>query len=132
MRYAVNMTKAMSRDLIFRIRDTEKKFRVSCTQLVLINNLSDEILKRHRQVDMVQRKPAFRHITQLKLWTLDGIQNMFQAYAHEKADRLEYLQRALYKKSGIVWSEELSRIEDETIFCEVVENILSEYISEDH
>ena len=73
-RSAVNMD--TTKEQIYKIRDLNKKFRLSCTQLIHINNLIEETEARYNRSQQVNRR-SYRYILRLKLCSLEGVRNMF-------------------------------------------------------
>ena len=100
-----------TKDMIYKIRDLNRKFRKSCAQLILINNLIDETETRYNRSQSENRR-SYRYILRLKLCTLEGVRNMFYEYAYAKADELEKMQLDLYNKSGIAWNGSLAQESD--------------------
>ena len=96
---------------IYRIRDLNKKFRLSCTQLVHINNLIEESEIRYNRSQAENRR-SYRYILRLKLCTLEGVRNMFYEYAYAKADELEKMQLDLFSRTGIAWNDSLAEETD--------------------
>ena len=100
-----------TKEQIYRIRDLNKKFRLSCTQLIHINNLIEETEVRYNHSQQVNRR-SYRYILRLKLCTLEGVRNMFYEYAYAKADELEKMQLDLFNKTGIAWTDALAQESD--------------------
>ena len=96
-----------TRELIYKIRDINKKFRVACSQLILLNNAIDEAEVRYHRAQAAERR-SYRYTLRLKLCTLEGVRNMFYEYASSHADELEKLQLKLYEDTGIVWNDALA------------------------
>ena len=99
-----------TKEMIFTIRDLNRKFRLSCSQLILINNLIDETEVRYHRAQAAERR-SYRYILRLKLCTLEGVRNMFYEYAYANADKLEKLQLELYEKTAIAWNDRLARLD---------------------
>ena len=100
-----------TKEMIYSIRDLNRKFRNSCSQLVLINNLIEET-EIHYNRSQSENRRSYRYILRLKLCTLEGVRNMFYEYAYAKADELEKMQLDLYNKSGIAWNDTLAQESD--------------------
>ena len=83
---ALNM--GTTKEQIYKIRDLNRKFRLSCNQLIHINNLIEEIEVRYNRSQQEHRR-SYRYILRLRLSSLEGIRNMFYEYAYAKADELE-------------------------------------------
>ena len=96
-----------TKESIYKIRDLNRKFRLSCSQLILINNLIDEIEARYNRSQAENRR-SYRYILRLRLCTLEGVRNQFYEYAYDAADRLEKMQLELYNKTGIAWNDGLA------------------------
>lgn len=107
MELASALNNRATRQRIFKIRDLYKKFSFSCTQLIHINNLIDEIEVRYIRSQQVNQQP-YRYILNLKLSSLEGVRDMFKKYAYEKADILQEMQLDLYNRTGVFWSETLA------------------------
>ena len=101
-----------TKELIYRIRDLNRKFRLACSQLIHINNLIDETEIRYNRSQSENRR-SYRYILRLKLCTLEGSRNMFYEYAYAKADELEKMQLELYNKTGLAWNDQLARETDD-------------------
>ncbi len=69
--------------LIHEIRDMNKKFRLACSQLILINNMIEECEVRYHRAENANRR-SFRYVLRLRLCTLEGVRNMFYEYAYGK------------------------------------------------
>ena len=101
------LDRSTTKDMIYRIRDLNRKFRNACSQLILINNQIDETETRYN-CSQAENRRSYRYILRLKLCTLEGVRNMFYEYAYAKADELEKMQLELYNKSGIAWNDTLA------------------------
>ncbi len=99
-------------EMIYAIRDKNRKFRLSCSQLILINNLIDETETRYKRA-VADGRRSYRYILRLKLCTLEGVRNQFYEYAYSNADDLEEMQYDLYMKTGIAWNDTLAEESDE-------------------
>ena len=100
-----------TKEMIYNIRDLNRKFRNACSQLVLINNMIEET-EIHYNRSQAENRRSYRYILRLKLCTLEGVRNMFYEYAYAKADELEKMQLGLYSKFGIAWNDDLARESD--------------------
>ena len=100
-----------TREEIYRIRDLNKKFRLSCSQLIHINNLIEDVKTRYNR-SQVENRRSYRYILRLKLCSLEGVRNMFYEYAHVQADILEKMQMDFYHRTGIAWNENLAQESD--------------------
>ena len=101
-----------TKEMIYKIRDLNRKFRLVCQQLIFINSLIDETEVRYNRSQADNRR-SYRYILRLQLCTLEGSRNMFYEYAYAKADELEKMQLELYNKTGIAWSDDLAQESDE-------------------
>ena len=99
------------KDEIYRIRDLNKKFRLSCTQLIHINSLIEDVETRYNRSQAENRR-SYRYILHLKLCSLEGVRNMFYEYAYVQGDRLEDMQLDLFNRTGIAWNEDLAQDSD--------------------
>ena len=97
-----------TRDEIYKIRDLNKKFRLSCSQLIHINNLIEDVETRYN-CSQAENRRSYRYILRLKLCSLEGVRNMFYEYAYAQADILEQMQMAFYQRTGIAWNEDLAQ-----------------------
>ena len=97
-----------TKECIYKIRDLNRKFRLSCSQLILINNLIDETEVRYNRSQEANRR-SYRYVLRLKLCTLEGVRNQFYEYAYAAADKLEKMQLDLYNKTGIAWNDSLAQ-----------------------
>ena len=100
-----------TKEMIYRIRDLNRKFRMACSQLILINNLIDETEVRYN-ISQAENHRSYRYILRLKLCSLEGVRNMFYEYAYTKADKLEKMQLELYNKTGLAWNDALAQETD--------------------
>ena len=113
-RATVENTKEMEKtvkDEIYRIRDLNKKFRLSCTQLIHINSLIEDVETRYNRSQAENRR-SYRYILRFKLCSLEGVRNMFYEYAYAQADQLEDIQMDLFNRTGIAWNEDLAQDSD--------------------
>ena len=106
---ALNMQN--TREEIYRIRDLNKKFRLSCSQLIHIHHLIEDVETRYNRSQAENRR-SYRYILRLKLCSLEGVRNMFYEYAHAQADILEKMQMDFYHRTGIAWNENLAQESD--------------------
>ena len=113
-RATVENTKEMEKtvkDEIYRIRDLNKKFRLSCTQLIHINSLIEDVETRYNRSQAENRR-SYRYILRFKLCSLEGVRNMFYEYAYAQADQLEDIQMDLFNRTGIAWNKDLAQDSD--------------------
>ena len=92
-------------------KGSKQEVRLSCTQLIHLNNLIEETEVRYNRSQQVNHR-SYRYILRLKLCSLEGVRNMFYEYAYAKADELEKMQLDLYNKTGIAWSDALAEESD--------------------
>ena len=97
-----------TREEIYKIRYLNKKFRLSCSQLIHINNLIEDVESRYNRSQAENRR-SYRYILRLKLCSLEGVRNMFYEYAYAQADILEKMQTDFYHRTGIAWNEDLAQ-----------------------
>ncbi len=105
------LNQATMKQQIYIIRDMNKKFRLACSQLIMINNLIDEVEIRYHRAQASERR-SYRYILRLRLCTLEGVRNQFYEYAYSRADQLEKLQLHLYQQHHVAWSDSLAQDSD--------------------
>ena len=89
--------------LLSNLKQMNRKFRLACNQVVLLNNEVEYLQNRYdRAVDSGSR--SFRYFLRLKIATLEGIRSMFYDYASHQADRLDALHLQLLRE-GIIEEE---------------------------
>ena len=96
-----------TKECIYKIRDLNRKFRLSCSQLLLLNNHIEETEVRYNRSKAENRR-SYRYILRMKLSILECVRNLFYEYAYEAADELETMQLELYNRTGIKWNETLA------------------------
>ena len=113
------------RELLFNIRNTERRMGIALCNMVALRNYMAQILRIKHQMDIAQGEPAFLHITQLKLFILDGIHGVFRLYVLEKDRCVDSLKRELYSISYYDWSS-VMEIWDDLDFIDEMNAILDE------
>ena len=89
--------------LLCSLKQMNRKFRLACKQVVLINNEIEYLQNRYdRAVDSGSR--SFRYFLRLKIATMEGIRNMFYDYASQHADKLDALHLKLLRE-GVIEEE---------------------------
>ncbi len=107
-----DLRSAEERELTYKIRDLNRKFRQACSQLILINNLIDDTTVRYDRA-VRDNLRTFKYVLRLRLCTLEGVRNAFYEYAYAKADILESLQRDLFYTYGVAWNNRLAEESDD-------------------
>ena len=93
-----------------------KKFRLACKQVVLMNNEIEYIQNRYdRAVDSGNR--SFRYFLRLKIATLEGIRNLFYDYASQNAEKLDALHLKLLREGVIEEELDLDALDNEDDEC---------------
>ena len=77
-----------------------RKFRICCKQVVLLNN-EIEHLQQRIEVATKQHSRSFLYMTKLKLATVEGIRNSFFDYACDRATELDALHNQLVREGVI-------------------------------
>ena len=95
---------------IHHMQDMNRKFKAACSQLILINNMIVETEERYARASHTG-STSLRYLLRLRICTLEGVRSAFYAYATDRADELEELQRALFVHTGINWSRALEQEE---------------------
>ena len=89
--------------MLCNLKQMNRKFRLACKQVVLINNEIENLQNRYdRAVDSGSR--SFRYFLRLKIATMEGIRNMFYDYASQHADKLDALHLKLLRE-GVIEEE---------------------------
>ena len=98
--------------LLCSLKQINKKFRLACKQVVLMNNEIEYLQNRYdRAVDCSSR--SFRYFLRLKIATLEGIRNMFYDYASQHADKVDALHEKLLREGIIEEELDLEALDDE-------------------
>ena len=98
--------------LLCSLKQMNKKFRLACKQVVLMNNEIEYLQNRYdRAVDCSSR--SFRYFLRLKIATLEGIRNMFYDYASQHADKVDALHEKLLREGIIEEELDLEALDDE-------------------
>lgn len=90
--------------MIQEMRQMDKRFKLVCRQLVLMNNQIAEVKKRYERA-VANNRRSFRYQHRLRLVTLEGVRNMFWEYAQDRADRLDDMQDKLMEDYDIDWDD---------------------------
>ena len=99
-------------NLLDQLKQLNKKFRLSCDQVVLMNNEIEYMQNRYDRAVEVSRR-SFRYFLRLKIATMEGIRNMFYEYACRKADELDALHEQLLQEGIIEEELDLAQLNDE-------------------
>ena len=105
-------------ELVFEMRQMDRRFKRACQQLVILNNAIKEIQTKYdRAVRANQR--SCRYLTRLRLVTLEGVRNMFWEYANSRADLLDEMQDRLMEEFNVDW-EEVNAEDDNQLWKDVL------------
>ena len=89
--------------LLHQLRELNKKFRLACKQVVLMNNEIEYLQTRYNRA-VTGGNRSFRYFHRLKISTLEGVRNKFYDYASQHADKLDALHAQLLTE-GIIEEE---------------------------
>jgi len=81
-------------EMIRYIRGLDHRFRRSCEQITILNNMIEDMQSRF-DCAVACRQRTFSYNIRLRLATLEGVRDMFHEYALTVADRLDRLQGTL-------------------------------------
>ena len=111
-----NSDEDYSEKLLCSLKQMNKKFRLACTQVVLMNNEIEYLQNRYdRAVNCSSR--SFRYFLRLKIATVEGIRNMFYDYASQHADKVDDLHVKLLREGIIEEELDLEALDDEEEEC---------------
>ena len=111
----MSTTSGTARDehpLLTQLIVLNKKFRLSCKQVVLLNNSVEHLQHRYDSAVTATNR-TFRYFLRLRLATLEGIRNMYYEYACRKADELDAMHERLLSEGIIEQELDLSDLENE-------------------
>ena len=98
--------------LLCSLKQMNRKFRLACKQVVLLNNEIEYQQNRYdRAVDSGSR--SFRYFLRLKIATLEGIRNVFYEYASQHADKLDALHVKMLREGVIEEELDLEALDGE-------------------
>ena len=80
--------------LLCDMRTLNRKFKVSCNQVVLLNNAIESLQCRYQRA-CARNQRSFRYYLRLKLACLEGVRNMLYQYACQGAADLDRMQNKL-------------------------------------
>ena len=103
---------AKVKKMLFDIRKTERMIRIALRNILALRNYIAQRLSIQFQVDMAQGQRAFWHMTQMKLFILDGIHDLFQLYVIVKDRYVDYLRTEVNNISYYDWSSVLKICHD--------------------
>ena len=101
-------------NLLNQIKQMNKKFRLACKQVVLMNNEIEYLQNRYDRA-VQQSNRSYRYFLRLKIATIEGIRNMFYDYASQHADKLDALHEQLLTEGIIEEELDLDALDDEDI-----------------
>lgn len=98
--------------LLDKLKQMNKKFRLSCNQVVILNNEIEYLQNRYDMAVAAQNR-SFRYFLRLKIATLEGVRNMIYEYACRHADQLDAMHERLLM-DGIIEEElDLSNLDND-------------------
>lgn len=101
-------------NLLDQLKQMNKKFRMSCNQVVLLNNEIEYLQIRYDQ-SVADHRRSFRYFLRLKIATLEGVRNMLYEYACRRADQLDAMHEQLLRDGVIEHELDLSDLDDSDI-----------------
>ena len=108
----VDSTLDYGNSLLDQLKQMNKKFRLSCNQVVLLNNEIEYLQNRYDSAVADQRR-SFRYFLRLKIATLEGVRNMIYEYACRRADQLDAMHEQLLREGIIEEELDLSDLQDD-------------------
>lgn len=98
--------------LLDKLKQMNKKFRLSCNQVVILNNEIEYLQNRYDMAVAAQNR-SFRYFLRLQIATLEGVRNMIYEYACRHADQLDAMHERLLM-DGIIEEElDLSNLDND-------------------
>jgi len=82
----------------FSLIESEKRFRTACNQIIQLN-LKVKETQTHYNRAKTENRRSFRYHLRLRLAVLEGVRNMYNDYAHEKASQIIKLRRAISQQN---------------------------------
>lgn len=89
----------------FTLIETERRFRTACSQIIHLNLKVKDMQGRYDRAKQENRR-SFRYHLRLRLAVLEGVRNMYNDYAHEKANEIMKLRRDISQQSPFQSTEE--------------------------
>ena len=80
--------------LVIQVREIDRKFKLACDQIILLNNQIKDLQIRYERASKLNRR-SFRYTLRTRLSTLEGLRNMYYEYATKRADELDQLHNQL-------------------------------------
>lgn len=77
------------------LEEAERRFYIARDQIVLLNRKLTELQYRYDAAKRVGRN-SFRYNLRLRMTVLEGMKNVYYAYAHDQADNVAILRRELF------------------------------------
>ena len=100
-------------NIIFReLKKINKKFRLACSQVVLLNN-EIEYMQYRYDVAVSEDSHSFRYFLRLKISTLEGVRDMMYEYAGRRADQIDAIHEELLTEGIIDEELNFSDLEDD-------------------
>ena len=101
-------------NVLDQLKQMNKKFRLACNQVVLLNNEIEYLQIRYDKSVADQRR-SFRYFLRLKIATHEGVRNMLYEYACRRADQLDAMHEQLLRDGVIEHELDLSDLDDSDI-----------------
>ena len=98
--------------LFIEMLKLNKKFRLSCRQVVMLNNFVEDLQARYNRAVQGNNR-NYRYFLRLRIATVEGIRNMLYEYACTKAEELDDLHQKLIFDGIIEHELDLSEMEHE-------------------
>ncbi len=81
-----------------RLKDTERRLRQTCEQIILLNNQIRALTKRYNAAK-AEGFGSFRYNLRVRLAAVEGVRNVFYEYARDRAEDVADLRRDLYNQN---------------------------------
>ena len=80
--------------LVTKLCHTDRKFRLACKQVILLNNQIRDLKQRYKRCGKNDKR-SFCCSLRLRMATFEGVRNMIYEYATEKCEEIEKMQDEL-------------------------------------
>ena len=94
-------------EILRRYLDLDQKFGLACRQLKVLKSSLADLQDRYDRAFRDNLR-SFRYSLRLRMATLEGVQNMYHAYAERCAARIEDMQETLERLGLLQDSDEVS------------------------
>lgn len=99
--------------LMDRLKQLNRKFRVACSQVVLLNNVLEHHQHRYDRALLDGNQKRFRYTLRLRMSAIEGLRNMFYEYSCKNADRLDTIHEQMLREGVIEQELDLSALGEE-------------------